>query len=100
VALEEARQDSFDFLVCHLAHPQHKRQLLFQLVRSYTLSSALSNGRWGGQSEEQTPFTRSDLVLNCQQWSSFIVGKISSVLTDSNHPGTQKQAGKGQGNPQ
>ena len=32
VAMEEARQDSFDFLVCNLAHPVYKRQLLHQLV--------------------------------------------------------------------
>jgi len=74
VAMGEAHEDAFDFLVCNLAHPLHKRQLLAQL------------------SEYQPPFTRSDLLLDSSSWSAFVVGKISSVMADSNCLQTRKHA--------
>ncbi|EDO41620.1 predicted protein [Nematostella vectensis] len=59
VALGSASQSGFDFICAPICHPRYKREFLEEIP------------------DRSKSFTRADLVLSSQDWSSLIVGKIS-----------------------
>ena len=59
-SLDDAVEDSFDFIVTPLVHPRFRRD-----------SHGVSDGRL-------LQFTRSDRLFKASKWASFVVGKVSS----------------------
>eukprot|EP01114_Cavostelium_apophysatum_P020862 TRINITY_DN7112_c0_g1_i1.p1 TRINITY_DN7112_c0_g1~~TRINITY_DN7112_c0_g1_i1.p1 ORF type:complete len:622 (+),score=146.02 TRINITY_DN7112_c0_g1_i1:52-1917(+) len=76
-SLDEARAHTFEFIVVPLVHPRYERDLVTN------------------PNATKEPFTRSDFLLNSSQWSSVVVGKISTWLQlDSPIEKTRKNARK------
>lgn len=60
--VDNSQNECFNYIIVPLVHPLFERQF--------------SNGL----GDRSIPLTRSDLVLNSNSWSSFVVGKISSWI--------------------
>eukprot|EP01113_Clastostelium_recurvatum_P032186 TRINITY_DN4095_c0_g1_i1.p1 TRINITY_DN4095_c0_g1~~TRINITY_DN4095_c0_g1_i1.p1 ORF type:complete len:640 (+),score=181.99 TRINITY_DN4095_c0_g1_i1:34-1953(+) len=60
-ALEDARMEKFDFVCIPLVHPRYERD-------------------FSGTVDRFEAFTRSDMLLNSNTWSSVVVGKLSSWI--------------------
>mmetsp|Transcript_3808 Transcript_3808/g.5845 ORF Transcript_3808/g.5845 Transcript_3808/m.5845 type:complete len:170 (-) Transcript_3808:1464-1973(-) len=71
--LNDAREEMFDFLCIPLIHPRFRRDAR------------------GMSDKRKSPLTRTDLILNSQQWGTLIVGKLTEILDlDSEFLGTRR----------
>ncbi|XP_031565101.1 protein arginine N-methyltransferase 5-like [Actinia tenebrosa] len=67
VALNSASQSGFDFICAPICHPRYKREFIDPIP------------------QRSKAFTRADLVLTTQDWSTLVVGKVSPWINLDSH---------------